>query len=99
GGEWFGKKGDALAEHTVTHDGVVGVAGHVEHPHVGPHRLEPLGELAAAHLWHHHVGDHELDGSAMALADVDGLRAVARLEHVVAVHLQDLPHHRADAQR
>jgi hypothetical protein len=34
----------------------------------------------------------------MTLADVDGLRAVARLEDMVAVHLQDFPHHRADAQ-
>src|SRR6266436_1944913 len=96
--EGLGEEGHARAQDAVADDGIIGIAGHVEHFHIRTQGLEPLGELAAAHLRHDDVGDHEVDGALVALADLERLDAVAGLEDIVAVHLEDLSDDRPDAQ-
>ncbi len=67
------QEGDAGVEHAVVHDGVVGVAGHVEHLASPAAAARALGELAAAHLRHHHVGQQQVDAAACCRADAQRL--------------------------
>src|SRR5712692_3051809 len=79
GREGLGEEGHAGPEDTVADDGIIRVARHVEHLHVGTQGGEPLGELATAHLRHDDVRDHEVDGTLVPPADLERLGAVTRL--------------------
>ena len=47
GRNWLLQERDVRLKNAVPEDRVIGVAGHVQDLHLGPHRLEPLGELSA----------------------------------------------------
>jgi sodium-dependent dicarboxylate transporter 2/3/5 len=95
GRERLAEEQGALVVHAVPEDGVLGVAGHVEDAGGragGPHAVH---QLTPAHARHHHVGQHHVDVVAFGLGDAEGLHPVARLEHRVALALQDLAGQRA----
>src|SRR5438876_4833461 len=57
-GEGLLEERDARLEHPVVDDGLVRVAGQIEHPHLRVRRGEEQGSLAAAHAGHDDIG-HE----------------------------------------
>jgi hypothetical protein len=55
------QEGRIRQQDAVLQDGVVGVAGDVQHSQAGPLQQHPLGQLLAAHARHDDVGDHGVD--------------------------------------
>ena len=76
--------------------GVVGVTGDEQDLEIVANGGQALGQFAAAHLRHHHVGDQQVDGALVLGADLDGVRAVGRFQHGIALAAQNLADQRAD---
>ena len=60
------------------------VAGHEEHPDVGPLRTNPNRELIASHDGHHHIGQQDVYLSTMFLAQLERSLRMIGHEHSVA---------------
>ena len=72
------------------HHRIVRVARHVDGANPGSDRLHLAGQLPPADPGHHHVGHQQMDGVGVALAERQGLRAVAGFHDRVARGLQAL---------
>src|SRR5690606_31025849 len=73
-------------ELAVMDDGVLRIAGRVEHLEAGMQRGRPLGEMAPVEpAGKHDVGEEKVDRSpVLALEDGEGRFGMRRLEHAVA---------------
>src|SRR6266496_1424326 len=81
--EGFLQQVDAGIEHAVVSNGILGVARHVEHTHVGELGGDLACQLAAIHSGHDDVGQQEIDYALMAGYDLQGGSAIFGLEDLV----------------
>src|SRR6267143_1649249 len=95
-GERLLEKGDPGVEDAVVHDGLIGVAGSVEHLQAGAHGFEAGGELPAADPRQHDVGDEEVNRPGVVGRDLQRLRPAGRRQHGVAVGGEHLAREDAD---
>ena len=56
----------------------------------GPHRCDRAGDVGPTHAGHHDIRHEQVERAGMAPEQLERGRAVARLQHRVAVRLEDL---------
>ena len=69
-------------------DGVVRVAGEIEHPDPGAHGLHAPGHLSPVQPRQDHIGHEEVDGPVVLPGHTLSVAPIGRDEHRVAVGLQ-----------
>src|SRR5947208_13893629 len=90
--EWLLQERHPCGEDAVMNNGVVGVTRDVQHLHFGTQCEQTLSELTTAHLLEDHVGEQQVDLALMAFAHQQRFAAMPRLQHVISVFVQNLPH-------
>ena len=68
-----------MAEHRASR-----VAGHIQGLDIWAQSRQPPNQGRPTHLRHHHVGQHQVDGPGVALANLQGLGRMPRVQHSVA---------------
>ncbi len=75
---------------------LVRIAGHQQDHKIGELRRGGEGERDAVHQRHADIGQQQVVGAPVALEHLQGLGAVARLGHSMAVDLESPAHEGAD---
>src|SRR6266496_3906912 len=73
-------------------DGIVRVAGHVEHLDVPSRAFDQVGQSRPAHVRHHDVGEKEMDHAGMPFGEAERVLGILTFQHGV-------PHAREDVTR
>jgi hypothetical protein len=76
-------------QYSVMDNGVVGIAGYIQHLHYGAQGFHFLGQFAAIHAGHNDIGDKDMHRTLMPTAHLQRLIAVMRFKHRIPVITQD----------
>src|SRR6266581_1046305 len=88
--ERFLEEGDPRFEHPVVDDGVVRVAGEIEHSNPGALGSQASGNLSPVEPRHDYIGHEEVDGTFVLSRHTLSVAPACRDEHRVAVGVQHL---------
>src|SRR5260370_14168206 len=88
--EWFLEQVDAGIERAIVTNGIFGVTRHVEYPDTWEQLGDVGGQFAAIHPRHNDIGEQEIDGSPVAVHDLQSSGAVFGFEDLVALRFQIL---------
>ena len=83
-GEGLLQKRGAGFESAFVDDGVLGIAGQVQHFDLWPQSGDALGQFPPAHSGHDDVGDQNVDGSGLGLSHAQTRNAVSGFQYRVA---------------
>src|SRR4029077_11430350 len=81
------EQGNSLVQDAVVGDGILGIAGHVEHFGLLRKRGDATSQFASVHSRHDDVGQQQVDGAWMAIGNFYRRSPVSGFEHGVALVL------------
>jgi len=81
GREWLREKRNAGIEHSLLHDGVVGVARHEQDLGLRAKVLQTPRQVGPTHFTHHHVGEQQVDPSRLLLTHAVGFEGILQFQN------------------